>query len=75
MTGAFKVFSTHGAGGIQKGASFDCRLLPDADIDEFVSSIENRASRQGGHVANVTQKGRGPISGKGALFESSLLRR
>ncbi|MDP9071316.1 MAG: M20/M25/M40 family metallo-hydrolase [Actinomycetota bacterium] len=50
-------------------ASFDCRLLPDTDINEFISSIDKKARRRGGRVANVKQKGHGPVSGKGPLFE------
>jgi acetylornithine deacetylase/succinyl-diaminopimelate desuccinylase-like protein len=50
-------------------ASFDCRLLPDTDIDEFVSSVDKKARRRGGRVANVEHKGHGPVSGKGPLFE------
>ena len=50
-------------------ASFDCRLLPDTDTDEFVSSIDKTARRHGARVANIKQKGHGPVSGKGALFE------
>lgn len=49
-------------------ASFDCRLLPDTDVDRFVSSLDKRARRRGGRVAHVVQKGRGPVSGKGPLF-------
>jgi acetylornithine deacetylase/succinyl-diaminopimelate desuccinylase-like protein len=50
-------------------ASFDCRLLPDTDVDEFVSSVDKKARRRGGAVAHVEQKGRGPVSSRGALFE------
>jgi acetylornithine deacetylase/succinyl-diaminopimelate desuccinylase-like protein len=50
-------------------ASFDCRLLPDTDIDGFVSSVDKKARRRGGRVANVEHKGHGPVSGKGPLFE------
>jgi acetylornithine deacetylase/succinyl-diaminopimelate desuccinylase-like protein len=50
-------------------ASFDCRLLPDTDIDEFVSSVDEKARRRRGRVANIEQKGYGPVSGKGSLFE------
>jgi acetylornithine deacetylase/succinyl-diaminopimelate desuccinylase-like protein len=50
-------------------ASFDCRLLPDTDIDKFISSVDKKAHRRGGRVANVEQKGYGPVSGKGPLFE------
>jgi acetylornithine deacetylase/succinyl-diaminopimelate desuccinylase-like protein len=50
-------------------ASFDCRLLPDTDIEEFVSSVDKKARRRGGFVANVEQKGHGPVSSKGPLFE------
>lgn len=54
-------------------ASFDCRLLPDTDVDLFVSSLDARARRRGGRIANVAQKGRGPVSGKGPLY--SILER
>jgi acetylornithine deacetylase/succinyl-diaminopimelate desuccinylase-like protein len=50
-------------------ASFDCRLLPDTDTDEFVSSVNKKARRRRGRVANVEQKGHGPVSDKGPLFE------
>ncbi|HEV2068978.1 MAG TPA: M20/M25/M40 family metallo-hydrolase [Acidimicrobiales bacterium] len=50
-------------------ASFDCRLLPDTDTDEFLSSVDKRARRHGGRVTNVVQKGHGPVSGKGPLFD------
>jgi acetylornithine deacetylase/succinyl-diaminopimelate desuccinylase-like protein len=49
-------------------ASFDSRLLPDTDIDEFVSSIDKEARRRGGRVVDVVQKGHGPVSGKGPLY-------
>jgi acetylornithine deacetylase/succinyl-diaminopimelate desuccinylase-like protein len=49
--------------------TFDCRLLPDTDIDEFVSSVDKKARRRGGRVANVEHKSHGPVSGKGPLFE------
>lgn len=48
--------------------SFDCRLLPDTDVNQFVSSLDRRARRRGGRVSNVVQKGRGPVSGKGPLL-------
>ena len=50
-------------------ASFDCRLLPDTDTDKFVSLVDKKARRRGALVANVQQKGRGPVSAKGPLFE------
>ncbi|MDQ3957232.1 MAG: M20/M25/M40 family metallo-hydrolase [Actinomycetota bacterium] len=50
-------------------ASFDSRLLPDTDVERFVSSIEGRARRHGGRVGRVEQKGRGPVSDRGPLFE------
>ncbi len=49
-------------------ASFDCRLLPDTDPDEFVSVMERRVRRRGGRIDNVVRKGHGPVSTKGALF-------
>lgn len=49
-------------------ASFDCRLLPDTDVDEFVLSVNKRARLRGGFVENVQLKGRGPVSSKGPLF-------
>jgi acetylornithine deacetylase/succinyl-diaminopimelate desuccinylase-like protein len=51
-------------------ASFDCRLLPDTDVDKFVSSVNKKARRRGGRVANVEHKGHGPVSGKGPLFDT-----
>lgn len=53
----------------QARASFDCRLLPDTDIDELLASVGKTARRHGGRVANVEQKGHGPVSGKGPLFD------
>ena len=50
-------------------ASFDCRLLPDTEIGDFVSSIEKKARRHGGRLANIKQKGHGPVSDKEALYE------
>ena len=50
-------------------ASFDCRLLPDTDLDDFIAAIDKKAQRHGGHVTNVQQKGRGPVSEKGPLFD------
>jgi acetylornithine deacetylase/succinyl-diaminopimelate desuccinylase-like protein len=49
-------------------AFFDCRLLPDTDVDGFVESVRARAEKRGGTVENVKQKGRGPVSQKGPLF-------
>ncbi|HSJ46953.1 MAG TPA: M20/M25/M40 family metallo-hydrolase [Euzebyales bacterium] len=49
-------------------ASFDCRLLPDTDVDRFVASLDSTARRRGGRVSNVVQKGRGPVSGTGPLL-------
>lgn len=49
-------------------ASFDCRLLPDTDVDDFIAGTDKRARRADAQVENVVQKGRGPVSGKGALF-------
>jgi acetylornithine deacetylase/succinyl-diaminopimelate desuccinylase-like protein len=50
-------------------ASFDCRLLPDTDIDAFISSHDAKARRRGGRIVNVVQKGHGPVSGKGPLLD------
>jgi acetylornithine deacetylase/succinyl-diaminopimelate desuccinylase-like protein len=50
-------------------ASFDSRLLPDTDIDAFISSMDAKARRRDGRVVNVVQKGHGPVSGKGPLFD------
>ena len=50
-------------------ASFDCRLLPDTDIDDFVSSHDKNARRRGGRIVNIVQKGHGPVSGKGPLLD------
>jgi len=54
-------------------AFFDCRLLPDTDVDGFVDSVRARAEKRGGTVENVHQKGRGPVSERGPLF--SILER
>jgi acetylornithine deacetylase/succinyl-diaminopimelate desuccinylase-like protein len=53
----------------EASASFDCRLLPDTDVDEFIASVDKKARGRGGNVANVQQKGRGPVSEQGPLFE------
>ena len=50
-------------------ASFDSRLLPDADLDAFLKSMDAKASKRGGRLANVVQKGHGPVSSKGPLFD------
>lgn len=50
-------------------ASFDARLLPDTDIPDLVASLQRQAGARGGHVTNVTQKGHGPVCGKGPLFD------
>jgi acetylornithine deacetylase/succinyl-diaminopimelate desuccinylase-like protein len=50
-------------------ASFDCRLLPDTDIDALIASVDRKARRRGGRVVNVVQKGHGPVSDKGALMD------
>jgi acetylornithine deacetylase/succinyl-diaminopimelate desuccinylase-like protein len=49
-------------------ASFDSRLLPDTDIDDFIAEMDMRAQANGARVDNVVHKGRGPVSGKGQLF-------
>ena len=49
-------------------ASFDSRLLPDTDIDDFIAEMDKRARANGARVDNVVHKGRGPVSGKGQLF-------
>ena len=49
-------------------AFFDCRLLPDTDVDEFVRSVRAKADKRGGSVENVQQRGRGPVSEKGPLY-------
>jgi carboxypeptidase PM20D1 len=50
-------------------ASFDCRLLPDTDVDQFIRSVDKRVRRRGGEITNIQQKGNGPVSVKGPLFE------
>ncbi|MGH3505623.1 MAG: M20/M25/M40 family metallo-hydrolase [Nocardioidaceae bacterium] len=49
-------------------ATFDCRLLPDTDVDRFVSAVNKRARRHGGRVAAVVDRGHGPVSDKGPLY-------
>lgn len=49
-------------------ASFDARLLPDTDVDDFVAGLDERARRRGARVDNVVHKGHGPVSGRGPLF-------
>ena len=53
----------------EASASFDCRLLPDTDIDEFFALVDKKARGRGGNVTDVQQQGRGPVSVKGPLFE------
>lgn len=53
----------------QARASFDARLLPDTDVDAFITSLDKTAGRHRGRVVNVIQKGHGPVSGKGPLFD------
>jgi acetylornithine deacetylase/succinyl-diaminopimelate desuccinylase-like protein len=50
-------------------ASFDCRLLPDTDVDGFIASVDKKARTRGGEITNVQPKGHGPVSVKGPLFE------
>lgn len=49
-------------------ASFDCRLLPDTDVDGFIAGIDKRARRHGVRVGTIVQKGRGPVSEKSSLY-------
>lgn len=65
MTAGYKVNVIPG----EASASFDSRLLPDTDIGEFIASVDRKARRHQGRVANITQKGHGPVSGKGPLFD------
>ena len=51
-------------------ASFDARLLPDTDVDAFVAAMAATAQRRGGRVVDVVQKGRGPVSTTGPLYET-----
>ena len=53
----------------QARASFDARLLPDTDIDAFLSAVEATAARHGGRIVDVTLKGHGPVSDRGVLFD------
>jgi carboxypeptidase PM20D1 len=66
---------TQMAGGYQSNvvpgearALFDCRLLPDTDIDGFIAHIDKKARTSSARVGNVVHKGHGPVSGKGRLF-------
>lgn len=49
-------------------ASLDCRLLPDTDTSRFVESVDATARRHGARVANVVEKGSGPVSSRSPLF-------
>jgi acetylornithine deacetylase/succinyl-diaminopimelate desuccinylase-like protein len=49
-------------------ASFDCRLLPDTDVDRFVARMNAKARRHAGRVERVVDKGHGPVSSKGPLY-------
>lgn len=53
-------------------ASFDCRLLPDTDIDDFLARVNDRARKYGARVDNVVRKGHGPVSEKGSMFASLM---
>lgn len=50
-------------------ASFDARLLPDTDMEAFISALAKRTEPHGGRVDNITEKGHGPVSDKGPLFD------
>lgn len=50
-------------------ASFDSRLLPDTDVDDFIASVDKIAKRHGARVENIRQKGRGPVSDRAHLFD------
>lgn len=50
-------------------ASFDARLLPDTEVQTFIAGLQARATKRGGSITNVVQKGHGPVSGTGPLFE------
>lgn len=49
--------------------SFDARLLPDTDVEEFVSWAERKAGRRGGRVVDVVNAGQGPVSRPGPLLQ------
>jgi acetylornithine deacetylase/succinyl-diaminopimelate desuccinylase-like protein len=53
--------------------SFDCRLLPDTDPDDFVETMRAKAERHGCRVTDVRHGGSGPVSQPGPLFD--VLRR
>lgn len=53
-------------------ASFDCRLLPDTDVEEFVAWADRKARRHSGEVTNVVHAGHGPVTAGGALLEVLL---
>jgi acetylornithine deacetylase/succinyl-diaminopimelate desuccinylase-like protein len=53
-------------------ASFDCRLLPDTDVDEFIARVNERARKYGARVDNIVRKGHGPVSEKGPMFNSLM---
>lgn len=50
-------------------ASFDSRLLPDTDVEEFIAWAAERAGRHRARVDDVVHAGHGPVSGKGPLFQ------
>lgn len=50
-------------------ASFDSRLLPDTDVDAFVSSVDRKARRRRGRVDKAEHKDHGPVSEKGPLYD------
>jgi acetylornithine deacetylase/succinyl-diaminopimelate desuccinylase-like protein len=49
-------------------ASLDVRLLPDTDVDDFLSTLRKRADRLGVTLDVKSQHG-GPVSDRGSLYE------
>lgn len=50
-------------------AALDCRLLPDTDVDGFVTAMRKRVKRLSVEVEEVSRHS-GPVSRKGPLFEA-----
>jgi acetylornithine deacetylase/succinyl-diaminopimelate desuccinylase-like protein len=64
MAGGYKTNVVPG----EARASFDCRLLPDTNVDDFLAQMEKSARDRGTRIEHAVHKGHGPVSEKGPLF-------
>ncbi|HVM35780.1 MAG TPA: M20/M25/M40 family metallo-hydrolase [Actinomycetota bacterium] len=53
----------------EAAATLDCRLLPDTDIDSFLSGLRRKADEYGVRLTERSRHG-GPVSAKSSLFET-----